>query len=139
MKDFYGREIQVGDICVFSDKYGMLDSRPIWKLHSDDDCPENDYVEIAEYHEKILIKKAKEIVDIDAIEREMCEQQILNSIKALDVKPNDVVIASLIPNQLTMVECQRVFEQLKKLFPNNEVGLMIGLDVNTKNGSEINV
>lgn len=50
-----------------------------------------------------------------------------------------IVIASLIPNQLTMVECQRVLELLKKLFPNNEVGLMIGLDVNTKNGSEINV
>lgn len=31
------------------------------------------------------------------------------------------------------------FEQLKKLFPNNEVGLMIGLDVSAKNGSEINV
>ena len=89
MKDFYGREIQIGDIT--------------------------------------------------ALEREMREQQFLNSVKALDVKPNDVVIVSLIPNQLNMVECQRVFEQLKKLFPNNEVGLMIGLDVSAKNGSEINV
>ena len=138
MKDFYGREIQIGDKCVFSDERGMLDSRPIYELHSDDNCSEDDYVEIANYHET-LTKRAKEIVDITAIEREVREQQILNSVKALDVKPNDVVIASLIPNQLTMVECQRVLEPLKKLFPNNEVGLMIGLDVNTKNGSEINV
>ena len=138
MKDFYGREIQIGDKCVFSDERGMLDSRPIYELHSDDNCSEDDYVEIANYHET-LTKKAKEIVDITAIEREVREQQILNSVKALDVKPNDVVIASLIPNQLNMVENQRVLEPLKKLFPNNEVGLMIGLDVNTKNGSEINV
>lgn len=138
MKDFYGREIQIGDICVFSNKHNKLDSRPIWELHFDDNCPEDDYVEIADYHET-LTKKAKEIVDITALEREMREQQFLNSVKALDVKLNDVVIASLIPNQLNMAECQRVFEQLKKLFPNNEVGLMIGLDVNTKNGSEINV
>lgn len=138
MKDFYGREIQIGDICVFSNKHNKLDSRPIWELHFDDNCPEDDYVEIADYHET-LTKKAKEIVDITALEREMREQQFLNSVKALDVKPNDVVIVSLIPNQLNMVECQRVFEQLKKLFPNNEVGLMIGLDVSAKNGSEINV
>ncbi len=138
MKDFYGREIQIGDKCVFSDDHGRLSSRPIRELHSDNDCPEDDYVEITDYHET-LTKKAKEIVDITAIEREVREQQILNSVKALDVKPNDVVIASLIPDQLTMVECQRVFEQLKKLFPNNEVGLMIGLDVSVKDGSEINV
>jgi len=138
MKDFYDREIQIGDKCVFSDEHGILDSRPICELHSDDDCPEDAYVEIADYHET-LTKKAKEIVDITAIEREARNQQFLNFVKVLNVKPKDVVIASLIPNQLNMVENQRIFEQLKKLFPNNEVGLMIGLDINTKNGSEANV
>lgn len=130
MKDFYEREIQVGDICAFWNG-NYLDSRPIWGY-------EGDSVEIADYH-TTLTKKAKEVIDITAIERQIRSETFLNSVKALDVKPNDVVIASLIPNQLNMAECQRVFEQLKKLFPNNEVGLMIGLDVNTKNGSEINV
>jgi hypothetical protein len=138
MKDFYGREIQIGDKCVFSDEHGRFDSRPIYELHSDDNCPEDDYVEIADYYET-LTKKAKEIIDITAIEREARNQQFLNFVKVLNVKPNDVVIASLIPNQLNMVENQRIFEQLKKLFPNNEVGLMIGLDVSVKDGSEINV
>ena len=138
MKDFYGREIQIGDKCVFFDEHSKLNSKPICELHSDDNCPEDDYVEITDYCET-LTKKAKEIVDITAIEREVREQQFINSVKTLNVKPNDVVIASLIPNQLNMVENQRIFEQLKKLFPNNEVGLMIGLDINIKNGSEINV
>lgn len=138
MKDLYDREIQIGDECVFTDKHGMLDSRPIWELHSDDDCSENDYVEIADYHET-LTKKAKEIIDITAIEREIREQQFLNSVKALDVKPNDVVIASLIPNQMSMKKAESIFKQMMQIFPDNQVLLVMGLDVNTKNGSEINV
>lgn len=138
MKDLYDREIHIGDICVFSDKHGILDSRPIWELHSDDDCPENDYVEIADYHET-LTKKAKEIIDINAIEREICEQQILNSVKALDVKPDDVVIASLIPKQIPESEAKSIFNQMKKMFPDNKVSLVVGLDVSIENGSEINV
>lgn len=128
MKDFYGREIQIGDICIFSDKHGMLDSRPIWELHSDDNCPENNYVEIADYHE-ILTKKVKEIIDITAIEREVKGQQILNSVKVLDVKPNDTVVVSLIKGQAPMDECESIFEQMKKMFPNNKVSLVVGLDV----------
>lgn len=128
MKDFYGRKIQVGDICVFSDKHGRLDSRPIWELHSDDDCPENDYVEIADYHET-LTKKAKEIIDITAIEREGREQQFINSVKALDVKPNDTVVASLIKGQVPARECKSIFDQMKKVFPDNRVLLVMGLDV----------
>lgn len=128
MKDFYNREIQIGDKCVFSDKHGILDSRPIWELHSDDDCPENGYVEIADYHET-LTKKAKEIIDITAIEREIREQQILNSVKALDVKPNDVVIASLNPKQIPESEVKSIFEDMKKMFPDNKILLVVGLDV----------
>ena len=128
MKDFYNREIQIGDICVFSDKHGMLDSRPIWELHSDDNCPENDYVEIADYHET-LTKKAKEIIDITAIEREVREQQFINSVKALEVKPNDMVIASLNREQVPEREWKSIFEQMKKMFPDNKVSLVVGLDV----------
>lgn len=131
MKDLYDREILVGDRCIFSDKHGRLDSRPIWELHSDDNCPENDYVEIADYHET-LNRKAKEIIDITAIEREIREQQILNSVKALDVKPNDVVIASLNPKQMPESEAKSIFDQMKKMFPNNKVSLVVGLDVSIK-------
>lgn len=138
MKDFYGREIQIGDICVFSNKHNKLDSRPIWELHFDDNCPEDDYVEIADYHET-LTKKAKEIVDITALEREMREQQFINSLKALDVKPNDTVVVSLIPNQMSMVNAESIFKQMKKMFPNNKVSLVVGLDISIENGSEINV
>ncbi len=135
MKDLYDREIHIGDICVFTDKHGILDSRPIWELHSDDDCPENDYVEIADYHET-LTKKTKEIVDITAIEREVREQQFINSVKALEVKPNDTVIVSLIEGQVPMNKCKSVFDQMKKAFPDNKVLLVVGLDVNIENGSE---
>lgn len=138
MKDFYGREIQIGDRCIFSDKYGILNSRPIRELHSDNDCPEDDYVEITDYHET-LTKKAKEIVDITAIEREIREQQILNSVKALDVKPNDVIAVSLIEGQVPMSECKSIFNQMKKMFPNNNVSLVVGLDVSVENRSDANV
>ena len=140
MKDFYGREIQIGDRCIFSDKYGILNSRPICELHFEDDCPylTDDYVEIADYHET-LTKKAKEIVDITAIEREVRGQQILNSVKALDVKPNDVIVVSLIEGQVPMSECKSIFNQMKKMFPNNNVSLVVGLDVSVENRSEANV
>lgn len=69
----------------------------------------------------------------------MHEQQILNSVKALDIKPNDVVVVSLIEGQVPMKECESIFDQMKKMFPDNQVSLVVGLDVNVKNGSEANV
>lgn len=135
MKDFYNREIQIGDKCILL-LYDELEQVTVLDI----DDYQGGRVEVCTNREtKFIINSPNRIVDITAIRKEVQEQQFLNSVKALDVKPNDVVIASLIPNQLNMVECQRVFEQLKKLFPNNKVGLMIGLDINTKNGSEINV
>lgn len=130
MKDFYEREIQVGDICAFWNG-NYLDSRPIWGY-------EGDSVEIADYH-TTLTKKAKEVIDITAIERQMRSETFLNSVKALDVKPNDVVIASAIKGQVPMNECASIFEQMKKMFPDNKVSLVVGLDVSIENGSEINV
>ena len=76
-----------------------------------------------------MTKKAKEIVDITAIEREVREQQFLNSVKTLDVKPNDVVVVSLIEGQVPMKECENIFERMKKMFPDNKVSLVVGLDI----------
>ena len=120
MKDFYEREIQVGDICAFwNDNH--LDSRRIWGC-------EGDSVEIADYH-TTLTKKAKEVIDITAIERQMRSETVLNSVKVLNVKPSDTVIASLIKGQVPMNECASIFKQMKKMFPDNKVSLVIGLDV----------
>jgi len=130
MKDFYGREIQIGDRCIrYTGQLGELEE--VIVLGED-----KRGIKILNFMDKEVYTQGHKLFDFSAYERKIQEEKIFNSVKALDVKPNDVVIASLIPNQLNMVECQRVFEQLKKLFPNNKVGLMIGLDINTKNGSE---
>jgi len=130
MKDFYGREIQIGDRCIrYTGQLGGLEE--VIVLGED-----KRGIKILNFMDKEVYTQGHKLFDFSAYERKIQEEKIFNSVKALDVKPNDVVIASLIPNQLNMVECQRVFEQLKKLFPNNKVGLMIGLDINTKNGSE---
>lgn len=124
MKDFYEREIQIGDICAFWNG-NYLDSRPIWGY-------EGDSVEIADYH-KTLIKKAKEVIDITAIERQMHSETFLNSVKALDVKPDSTVVASIIPNQISYTEAAKMFDGLKAMFPNNEVSMVMGVDVTVEN------
>jgi hypothetical protein len=124
MKDFYEREIQIGDICAFWNG-NYLDSRPIWGY-------EGDSVEIADYH-KTLIKKAKEVIDITAIERQMHSETFLNSVKALDVKPDSTVVASIIPNQISYTEAAKMFDSLKAMFPNNEVSMVMGVDVTVEN------
>lgn len=124
MKDFYEREIQVGDICAFWNG-DYLDSRPVWGY-------EGDSVEIADYH-KTLIKKAKEVIDITAIERQIRSETFLNSVKALDVKPNSTVVASIIPNQISYTEAAKMFDGLKAMFPNNEVSMVMGVDITVEN------
>lgn len=124
MKDFYEREIQVGDICAFWNG-NYLDSRPIWGY-------EGDSVEIADYH-KTLIKKAKEVIDITAIERQIHSETFLNSVKALDVKPDSTVVASIIPNQISYTEAAKMFDGLKAMFPSNEVSMVMGVDVTVEN------
>lgn len=124
MKDFYEREIQVGDICAFWDG-DHLDSRRIWEC-------EGDSVMISDYH-KTLIKKAKEVIDITAIERQMHSETFLNSIKALDVKPDSTVVASIIPNQISYTEAAKMFDGLKAMFPSNEVSMVMGVDVTVEN------
>jgi len=124
MKDFYEREIQVGDICAFWDG-DHLDSRRIWGY-------EGDSVEISDYH-KTLIKKAKEVIDITAIERQIHSETFINSVKTLDVKPDSTVVASIIPNQISYTEATKMFDGLKAMFPNNEVSMVMGVDVTVEN------
>lgn len=124
MKDFYEREIQAGDICAFWNG-DYLDSRPVWGY-------EGDSVEIADYH-KTLIKKAKEVIDITAIERQIHSETFINSVKALDVKPDSTVVASIIPNQLSYTEATKMFDGLKAMFPSNKVSMVMGVDVTVEN------
>lgn len=135
MKDLYGTEIQIGDKCVLL-LYDEL--RHVTVLDVDD--YQGGRVEVCtSTGTKFIINSSNRIVDITAIERKVHEQQILNSVKALDVKPNDVVVVSLIEGQVPMKECESIFDQMKKMFPDNQVSLVVGLDVNVKNGSEANV
>lgn len=123
MKDYFGREIKISDMCAFEDN-GHLDVRPIWGF--EDDC-----VEIADYH-KTLTKKAKEVIDITAIERDVQKQQILNSVKALDIKPNSTVVVSLMPNQISVSDAYEMLDNLKAMYPDNEIQIATGLDVSVE-------
>lgn len=71
----------------------------------------------------------EKLFDFDALERQIREETFINSVKVLDVKPNDTVVVSLIKGQVPMDECKSIFDQIKKMFPNNKVSLVVGLDV----------
>ena len=132
MKDLYDREIQIGDKCVFYCHYvnGFVNAEILGENNDGDKID----VYTQYFDEKSL--SPKRIIDITAIEREVREQQFINSVKALDIKPNDRVIASLNPNQMPMGEAKSIFNQMKKMFPDNKVSLVVGLDVSVENGSE---
>lgn len=72
--------------------------------------------------------------EFSAYERKIQEEKIFNSIKALEVKPNDTVVVSMIPNQLSLRETAKIFEYVKKAFPDNKVNIVIGLDVTIEKG-----
>lgn len=120
MKDFYEREIQIGDICAFWNG-DYLDSRLILGC-------EGDSVEVADYH-TTLTKKAKEVIDITAIEKQIHSETFLNSVRALDVKPDSTVVASIIPNQISSDEALEMFNGLKAMFPSNAVSVVMGADI----------
>lgn len=132
MKDLYDREIQIGDKCVFYCHYvnGFVNAEILGENNDGDKID----VYTQYFDEKSL--SPKRIIDITAIEREVREQQFINSVKALDIKPNDTIIASLIKGQVLMNECKSIFDQMKKAFPDNKVLLVVGLDVSIENGSE---
>lgn len=133
MKDFYEREIQIGDRCVrYTGQLGGLEE--VIVLGED-----NKGIKILNYMDKEVYTQGHKLFDFSAFERQIRSETFINSVKALDVKPNDVVIASLIKGQVPMNECASIFEQMKKMFPDNKVSLVMGLDVSVENGSEINV
>lgn len=133
MKDFCDREIQIGDRCIrYTGQLGGLEE--VIVLGED-----KRGIKILNFMDKEVYTQGHKLFDISAHERKIQEEKIFNSIKALDVKPNDVVIASLIPNQMSMKKAESIFKQMMQIFPDNQVLLVMGLDVNTKNGSEINV
>lgn len=92
MKDFYGREIQIGDKCVFYCHYvnGFVNAEILGENNGGDKID----VYTQYFDEKSL--SPKRIIDITAIEREVREKQVINSVKTLDVKSNDTVVVSLI-------------------------------------------
>lgn len=133
MKDLYDREIQIGDRCIrYTGQLGGLEE--VIVLGED-----KRGIKILNFMNKEVYTQGHKLFDISAHERKIQEEKIFNSIKALDVKPNDTVVVSLIPNQMSMVNAESIFKQMKKMFPNNKVSLVVGLDVSIENGSEINV
>lgn len=123
MKDFYEREIQIGDKCVrYTGQLGGLEE--VIVLGED-----NKGIKILNYMDKEVYTQGHKLFDFSVFERQIRSETFINSVKALDVKPNDVVIASLIKGQVPMNECASIFEQMKKMFPDNKVSLVIGLDI----------
>lgn len=124
MTDFYGNEIQIGDKCVrYSGYVGSLEKVTVLKIEKEDK------ILISNSLGKEVYTIAEKLIDIEAIERKVYSDRIINSVKTLDVKDNDTIAVSLVSNQLSINESKTVFDQLKKAFPNNKVVVTIGLDV----------
>lgn len=133
MKDLCNREIQIGDRCIrYSGWTSTLEE--VIALGEDEKG-----IKIINSLDKEVYTTGEKLFDFDAFERQIREETFINSVKALDVKPNDTVIVSLNPNQMSMGEAKSIFNQMKKMFPDNKVSLVVGLDVSIENGSEINV
>lgn len=123
MKDLYGREIQIGDRCIrYSGWTSTLEE--VIALGEDEKG-----IKIINSLDKEVYTTGEKLFDFDALERQIREETFINSVKALDVKPNDTVVVSLIKGQVPMDECKSIFDQIKKMFPNNKVSLVVGLDV----------
>lgn len=123
MKDSYDREIQIGDRCIrYSGWTSTLEE--VIVLGEDEKG-----IKILNIFDKEVYTTGKKLFDFDALERQIREETFINSVKTLDVKPNDTVVVSLIKGQVPMNECKSIFDQIKKMFPNNKVSLVVGLDV----------
>lgn len=123
MKDFFEQEIQIGDRCIrYTGQLGGLEK--VIVLGED-----KKGIKILNFMDKEVYTQGHKLFDISAHERKIQEEKIFNSIKALEVKPNDVVVVSLIKGQVHMEECKSIFDQMKKMFPDNKVSLVVGLDV----------
>ena len=129
MKDFYNREIQIGDNCILL-RLNQLEQ--VTALDVDD--YQGGRVEVyTSGGAKLIISSSDRLIDITAIKEEVRKQQFFNSVKALDVKPDSTVVASIIPNQISYTEAAKMFDSLKAMFPNNEVSMVMGVDVTVEN------
>lgn len=134
MKDFFGKEIQIGDRCIrYNGSIGGLEE--VIVLGED-----NKGLKILNYLNKEVYATGTEhkLFNLSAFERQICSETFINSVKALDVKPDSTVVASIIPNQLPMDDTESMYKQLKKAFPNNNVILVMGLDVTIENNRSDN-
>ena len=128
MKDYFGREIQIGDKCVLL-RLNSLEKVTVLDV---DDYQGGRAQVLTGGCGKIVIHSSDSIIDITSIERETHKQHFINSVKALDVKPNDTVIASIVPEQITYDEAQSLFDSLKEIFPDNKVTVVMGLNISTE-------
>lgn len=134
MKDFFGKEIQIGDRCIrYNGSIGGLEE--VIVLGED-----NKGLKILNYLDKEVYATGTEhkLFNLSAFERQIHSETFINSVKALDVKSDSTVVASLIPNQLSMCNAESMYKEMKKVFPDNKVVLVIGLDVTIEdNRSEV--
>lgn len=125
MKDFFGKEIQIGDRCIrYNGSIGGLEKVVV--LGED-----NKGLKILNYLDKEVYATGTEhkLFNLSAFERQICSETFINSVKALDVKHDSTVVASFIPNQLPMDNTESMYRLMKKMFPDNKVALVVGLDI----------
>lgn len=125
MKDFFGKEIQIGDRCIrYNGSIGGLEE--IIVLGED-----NKGLKILNYLDKEVYTTGTEhkLFNLSAFERQIHSETFINSVKTLDIKPDSTVVASFIPNQLPMNNAKSMYKQLKKAFPDNKIVLIMGLDI----------
>jgi hypothetical protein len=128
MTDFYGYEIQIGDKCILL-RFNQLEQ--VTALDVDD--YQGGRVEVCTSGgTKLIISHPDRLIDITAIKEEVRKQQFFNSLKALSVKPNDTIVASMIPQQISLTETRKLFDTVKAIFPNNEVAMVLGLDISVE-------
>lgn len=128
MIDFYGYEIQIGDKCILL-RFNQLEQ--VTALDVDD--YQGGRVEVCTSGgTKLIISSSDRLIDITAIKEEARKQRFFNSLKALSVKPNDTIVASMIPQQISLTETRKLFDTVKAIFPNNEVAMVLGLDISVE-------
>ena len=125
MKDFFGKEIHIGDRCIrYNGSIGGLEE--VIVLGED-----SKGLKILNYLDKEVYATGTEhkLFNLSAFERQIHSETFINSVKALDVKPDSTVVASFISNQLSMDNAEDMYKLMKKMFPDNKVSLVIGLDI----------
>ena len=124
MKDFYNRDVQVADKCILL-RYSGLDEVTILDIH-------DDWIKVitssdeSELHVAVNSELTQRIIDISALEREIQSKKLINSVKALDIKPKDKIVASLIPDQLHCGDGEGLLHELQEAFPDNKVFVILG-------------